>query len=117
MALPLPPPTPLKPDQVRVRTRVAKVGVVAAWIVVFLLVYANFDESVIGQDVSLFSLIAGTAFLASCALWIVMILEYVRERPAQYSLLWALLLFTGPVFGPLLFYYRVWRVRYRAHAF
>ena len=56
------------------------------------------------------------AFFLAVPLWIVMILEFLRERPLNYPRMWGFLLLTGPVFGPLLFYYFVWRKRYPTYA-
>ena len=115
MSLPLPPPIPLTPDQVRIRSRVAAIGVMAAWLVIFLLVLGNLFIDLVDYNTA-FRTLAFAAFLGTVPLWIVAWLEYVRERPAEYSLVWAFLLMTGPVVGPLLFYYRVWRTRYGARA-
>lgn len=112
MALPTQPPIPLSAPQVRARSLVALVGVFAAWLVVAMLIVANFHPSVAEDGFSTFALVGGTAFLLSVLLWIVMILEYVREPPARRRWVWGFLLTTGPVFGPLLFYYRVWRPRH-----
>jgi hypothetical protein len=112
MALPGAPPIPLSASAIRSRTRIATVGVLAAWLVVFMLLYGNLDSSVVNSDLGAFLIIANVAFAVSCLLWIVMLLEYFRERPAEYRYVWLFLLLTGPVVGPLLFYYRVWRKRY-----
>jgi hypothetical protein len=112
VTLPGKPPTPLSLLQVRLRSRVALVGVFAAWLVIAMLVVANFKPSVAEEGLSTFDIIVGTAFAASVLLWVVMILEFLRERPTQYPWLWGFLLMTGPVLGPLLFYYRVWRPRH-----
>jgi len=45
-----------------------------------------------------------------------MILEFLREKPSNLPYMWGGLLLTGPVIGPLLFYYFVWRKRYAAYA-
>ena len=115
MSLPLPPPLPLTKDQVRIRSRVAAIGVTAAWLVIFMLVLGNIFIDLVEYNAA-FRAIAVAAFFGTVPLWIVAWLEYFRERPAEYSLVWAFLLMTGPVFGPLLFYYRVWRARYGSRA-
>ena len=112
MTLPGQPPIPLSLSQVRLRSRVALIGVFAAWLVIAMLVVANLNPSVADEGLSTFAIIVITAFATSVLLWVVMILEFVRERPAAYPWVWGFLLMTGPVLGPLLFYYRVWRPRH-----
>lgn len=114
MALPAQPSIPLSPSQVRTRSHVALVGALAAWLVVAMLIVASFDTTLVGDGLSAFALIGVTAFCVSVLLWVVMVLEYVREPPMHRRLVWGFLLMTGPVLGPLLFYYRVWRPRYVA---
>jgi hypothetical protein len=106
------PPIPLSLSQVRLRSRVALVGVFAAWLFIAMLVVASLNTSFAEEGLSTFDIIAGTAFAASVLLWVVMILEFMRERPTPYPWVWGFLLMTGPVLGPLLFYYRVWRPRH-----
>jgi hypothetical protein len=106
---------PLTDAQVRIRSRVAAVGAIAAWTVVALLVLGNFFIELVEYNRAYRGL-AMLAFGASVALWIVCWLEYFRERPAEYSLVWAFLLMTGPILGPLLFYHRIWRSRYANRA-
>jgi hypothetical protein len=115
MALPGASSIQLSAGAIRSRTRIATVGLLAAWLVVFMLLYGNLDPSVVNGDVGAFLIIGNVALAASCLLWIVMLLEYIRERPAEYRYVWLLLLLTGPVVGPLLFYYGVWRKRYPRH--
>ena len=115
MALPVPPPMPLTDAQVRFRSRVAAVGAIAAWTVVALLVLGNVFIELIEYNRAYWGL-AMVAFGVSVALWIVCWLEYLRERPAESSLVWAFLLSTGPILGPLLFYHRIWRPRYASRA-
>ena len=112
MGLPLAPSIPLKPGQVRVRSLLAAVGAGAAWSCIVILIAANFLPS--STDVSASPIaVAGTvAFFAAVPLWLIMILEYLRERPSGHPFVWGLLLFSGPIFGPLLFYHLVWRKRY-----
>ena len=114
MTLPGQPPIPLSSSQVKVRSRVALVGVWAAWLVIALLIVANLDTSVVEDGFNTFALIAGTVLALSVLLWVVMVLEFIRDRPAPNPLAWGFLLMTGPVLGPLLFYYRVWRPRHTA---
>jgi MFS family permease len=111
MGMPLPSQSaiPLTRDQVKLRSVVARVGMIGAWSVIALAIYANFDESTL--DSSTFQALVGVAFLLACVLWIMMWFEFARERPVEYSYVWAFLLMTGPVLGPLLFYYRIWRTR------
>ena len=111
MGMPLPSPSvrPLTVDQVKIRSALARVGMIGAWSVVALAIYANFDQAAV--DSSSFNFVVGFAFLLACVLWIMMWLEFARERPHEYKYAWAFLLMTGPVLGPLLFYYRVWRAR------
>jgi hypothetical protein len=111
MGMPLPSSTvrPLTVDQVKIRSALARVGVIGAWSFVALAIYANFDQAAV--ESSAFKLVVGFAFLLACVLWIMMWLEFARERPHEYKYVWAFLLMTGPVFVPLLFYYRVWRAR------
>lgn len=104
----------LTTSQVRVRSRIALIGVMAAWLVVALLIYGNINPAVVEDTSSAFGLLAGTAFALSILLWVVMILEFIRERPAQHPWVWGFLLMTGPVLGPLAFYYRIWRPRHAA---
>jgi hypothetical protein len=117
MTLPLPPPIPLTEAQVRARSRVAKASAAAIWTLFALAVIANFvvalDEDF---DLSRFSGLFFVVFLGSIPLWILMWLEYFRERPEEYSWVWAFLLMTGPTLGPLLFYYRIWKRRYEFRA-
>ena len=74
-----------------------------------LAIYANFDQSAV--DTSSFHALVGFAFLLACVLWIMMWLEFARERPIEYTYVWVFLLMTGPVVGPLIFFYLVWRPR------
>jgi hypothetical protein len=114
MGMSLPSATPLTPKQLQIRSGVAKVGLVGAWAVIAVLVFGNLASSPELTESSAFNTVAGAAFALACVLWVAMVLEYIRERPNPHALLWGFLLGTGPVVGPLLFYYRVWRVRYRA---
>jgi hypothetical protein len=66
---------------VRARALVAVVGAFAAWLVVAMLIVANFDATLVGDGFSAFALIGITAFFVSVLLWVVMFLEYVREPP------------------------------------
>ncbi len=110
MGMPLPSPSRLTQNQVRVRSVLAFAGVVGAWSAIALLIYANLNKSVVDSPTG-FNALAVLAFILSCLLWVMMWFEFVRERPADHTYLWAFLLMTGPVVGPLLFYYRIWRMR------
>jgi hypothetical protein len=114
MGMPLPPPSPLSASQLQLRSRIAMVGMMAAWVVIAMLVYANLDQSLLDSGPGLFVLVANLFFAVSFVLWIMMWLEYFREPPERYRLMWAVLLLPGPIPGGLLFYYRVWRVRLKA---
>jgi hypothetical protein len=119
MGMPLPPPippTPLSAREVHIRSSVAVIGAIAAWSFVLLLLYANFDASLFERGSGVFERIAFICFASATLLWIVMWLEFARERPARFRLLWVVLLMSGPVIGPLLFYYLVYRKRYKAVA-
>ena len=114
MGMPLPPPRAPTVNQLRSRSRAANVGLAGACGVIFLLIYANVNQSVLDGRSAVFDSLLGLTCALSCLLWIMMWLEYFRERPHEYSLGWAFLLLTGPVLGPMLFYYGVWRVRLKA---
>jgi hypothetical protein len=111
MGIPGAPPIPLTERQLLVRSILANIGAAAAWIVLSLLLLANLFTSL--PEAPWFWWSAGAAFITSFILWLVMCSEYFRERPPGKNLLWAFLLMTGPVMGPLLFYHRIWRKRLR----
>lgn len=113
MTLPLPPPATLTSTQVRVRGKIANVGAAGAWLVIVVLIAANLVLSPTDPFPSWLNTVAGAAFAVSCLLWIVCVLEFFRERPAERSLVYGFLLMTGPVVGPLIFYYRIWKPRRR----
>src|SRR5512138_2770815 len=111
MGMPLPRPRPLSPTQLRLRTRIARVGMIAAWVVIAMLLYANLYQSLIEEDIGAFYLVASYSFAVSCVLWVMILLEYLREPPAKHRFMWAILLLAGPIPGAMLFYYKVWKVR------
>lgn len=113
MAMPLPSPIPLTARSLRIRTRLAQIGIAAAWLAIVMMVYANFDASLVEGGSLTFDTIANTAFAVSFLLWVVMWLEYIRERPIKRPIAWFVILCFGPIPGAALFYYKVWRVRYR----
>jgi hypothetical protein len=114
MGMPLPPARPLSPSQLRLRSRIARVGMIAAWVVIAMSVYANFDQSLIDNGLGVFYLVANLFFAVSFVLWIMMWLEFFRAPPAKHRLVWVFLLLPGPIPGALLFYYKVWKVRLKA---
>jgi hypothetical protein len=116
MSLPLARARPLSPPQVRIRSMVAAIGAAAAWACVALLAVANFVPAATDDAASPIAVAGTVAFFSAAPLWLVMILEFLREKPSSHPLIWGFLLLTGPVFGPLLFYYFVWRKRYAAYA-
>jgi hypothetical protein len=109
-------PSPLTPRQVTTRGRVAFLGAVVAWSFVILAVAVSFNVSGPNDTLGPLEWATGGAFFASAILWVAMWMEYARERPREFPLLWGFLLLTGPVLGPLLFYHFVWRRRYAAQA-
>ena len=118
MALPGQPRPPRQPvrrlssDAIRIRSRVAAVGAAGAWALVVLAIYGNIGGPVPKDPWNPLVIVACIALALSFLLWFVAIFEYLRERPERYPYLWLVLLFAGPVGGPLLFYYLVWRTRY-----
>lgn len=112
MPLPLPTATPLTAAQIKVRSAMARFGAIGAWAVLVGLWLGCISDDIAGSAAFRYGMASG--FLAACLLWIVSILEFTRERPSGHLLIWATLLLSGPVLGPLIFYYRVWRSRYPA---
>jgi drug/metabolite transporter (DMT)-like permease len=53
--------------------------------------------------------------IAMIWLWIWMLTDYFRQRPARSPVLWGWLLFLGSVFGGLAYFFAVWRPRNKAH--
>lgn len=111
MGMPLPPSRPLSQNQLRLRSGIARVGMIAAWVVIAMLIYANFDQSLIDNAPGVFYFVANLFFAVFFVLWIMMWLEFFREPPVKHRVVWALLLLPGPIPGALLFYYKIWKLR------
>jgi drug/metabolite transporter (DMT)-like permease len=55
------------------------------------------------------------AFIAVLWLWIWMLNDFFRRRPASSPVLWGWLLFLGVFFGGIAYFFAVWRPRNRPH--
>ncbi|HEY7641618.1 MAG TPA: hypothetical protein VH814_17950 [Steroidobacteraceae bacterium] len=51
--------------------------------------------------------------IAACWLWIRMLVDFFRERPARSPVLWGWVLVIGAVVGGLAYFWFVWRPRNR----
>jgi hypothetical protein len=59
------------------------------------------------------SVIGGPAALAAIWFWVLMVADYIRERPAKNSGLWGVVLCVGLYPGALGYFWRIWRPRHR----
>jgi len=112
MSLPIAPPRPLSPSSVAVRSHLAFWGTVGAWLVWALLVLGNLIDHLFELWGGIFNAAGVICFLAALAMWVVMVLELLREPPSEYRWVWRWLLLSGPFLGGMLFYYQIWRKRY-----
>jgi hypothetical protein len=105
---------PLTDAERRVRSRDARIGLVGAWGLVAIAVIAEMLN--IDPRNPVFLAVLSIALVLSVLLWVMMWREFFRERPTKFSLLWAALLLSGPVLGPLLFYHWIWKPRHESGA-
>ncbi len=79
-----------------------------------LLIYSSMTGQLPKLDLPLPARVLGSlSVIALFWLWIRMLIDFFRERPARYPVAWGWFLFLGSYIGALAYFWTVWRPRNR----